>query len=101
MILLSSLLIHVHSHDSYFIYHFDGPIPEYHRIKGDLKMDTDIIKATFIRRDDPKVRGEYECTLEEELLPPAARPSIKKLIAEGRKGHKVEVINADKSPLTN
>lgn len=85
---------------SYFIYHCDIPVSEVQRVRGDLKMDTDVINCAFIRRDDVKVTPDYVCTLEEELLPPSSRPSVRKLIAEGRKVHQVEVFNADKSPLT-
>lgn len=69
---------------SYFIYHFDTAPETSKKIIEDLKLDYDIIHTKLIHRLD-KIPDDYVCTLHEELLPPAHRPSVTALIGEGRR----------------
>ncbi|CAL1275127.1 unnamed protein product [Larinioides sclopetarius] len=67
---------------SYFTYKFTGSPTIFAEIKEVCNRDTDILKHGFVDvyKEDPK-----NCTLEEELLPPALRPSVKKLLEQSKK----------------
>ncbi|GBO16615.1 hypothetical protein AVEN_21805-1, partial [Araneus ventricosus] len=67
---------------SYFVYKFTGSPAIFSKVKEVCDRDTDILKLGFVDvyKGDPK-----DCTLEEELLPPALRPSVKKLLEESKK----------------
>lgn len=69
---------------SYFIYHFDSAPEASKKIVEDLKLDYDVVSVKMIPRHD-KISEGYMCTLHEELLPPAHRPSVQALVAEGKK----------------
>lgn len=42
-------------------------------------LDVDILRAKIYDLDKP--RKQFECTLEEELQPPAYRPSVQKMLS--------------------
>lgn len=74
---------------SFFLYHFDSPAKNKDIIKDDLKLDYDIIHSRILLKNPP-LEG-YECTLEEELLTPAYRPSVDQLIREGEWAKKIKL----------
>lgn len=50
----------------------------------DLRHDTETIRVFYLKKE-ANLSENYECTLEDELKPPVFRPSVQKLIEEGRK----------------
>nr|CAG4638849.1 EOG090X0IQO [Cyclestheria hislopi] len=72
----------VHREGTYFVMKFDSSPNSIEELSDALLRDVDIIRPVIIRLDPPK---KFECTLEEELQPPAYRKDVKKLIEEGRK----------------
>lgn len=67
---------------SYFLYHVSFGPSKLRDIKPELKLDVDIITAKFNLRNESKLPEDYHCTLEEELLPPALRKSVRPLLEE-------------------
>lgn len=73
----------VHKHASHFLFYFDVPPSSLVDLSDECRRDMDIIRAQiFTQHQSPK---EEACTLEEELLPPAYRPSVIKLLEEAKK----------------
>ena len=64
---------------SFFIYHCDVPPLTIHKIFDTLRQDTDLMKVKFSEKTK-KIPEDYVCTLEEELKPPALRPTIQSLM---------------------
>jgi len=61
---------------------FDAPAPAIVNLNDSFKRDIDIIRQKFIKLEKSL---SFECTLEEEMQPPAYRKDVEKLIQEGRK----------------
>lgn len=57
-------------------------------VADELRRDIDMVRYHIIKRDTNPVPAGYECTLEEELQPPAYRKDVQKLIEEGKKKEK-------------
>lgn len=76
----------LHSRGVYFNIHCDMPNNSLSPLLEEFRRDTDILRKTFVALDNDW--PEPKCTLEEEMLPPAYRPSIQKMIEEGRKPHR-------------
>jgi len=70
---------------SYFILHAEVPPLHRHEVREGLQVDDSTVRVVFMEKDRPKIPSDYVCTLEEELLPPALRPSVQQLIEMGRK----------------
>lgn len=68
-------------HGSYFLYRFDGPPDLVTSMQEEIKRDVDVIRATAITLHPPRT---IKCTLEEELQPPAYRPSVQALMAQSQ-----------------
>jgi len=66
---------------NFFLYHCDVPPLEIHKIVTSLRTDTDLMKVQFCEKES-KISEDYVCTLEEELKPPALRPSIQSLVRQ-------------------
>jgi ribosomal protein S6 len=79
---------------SYFVYHCDMPAVLTDQLTTDFRLDPDIQKIRFLRKE-VKIPSDYVCTLEEELQPPPFRKSVAALIAEGRKAKKAYDIGTD------
>lgn len=58
--------------------------PQLHRL---FDLENNMVKYQFTLKDRRHtiIPDDYKCTLSEELLPPSFRPSVRKLIEEGRK----------------
>nr|CAG4641348.1 EOG090X0IQO [Eulimnadia texana] len=70
-----------HKKGSYFLMQFRAPPSLIEDLKDSLVRDVDIVRPFIIKTQD---KPKHECTLEEELQPPAYREDVKKLIEEGR-----------------
>ncbi|CAG2103877.1 unnamed protein product [Medioppia subpectinata] len=66
---------------NFFLFHCDVPPLTIYKIHESLRMDTDIMKVRYTTKDT-KIPDDYECTLEEELKPPALRPSVQMLVKQ-------------------
>lgn len=65
---------------SYFILHTSlMPITDVH-LRPEFKLELDLLNYNFVHKDEKNLLENYECTLEEELLPPAFRKSVKPLL---------------------
>lgn len=53
------------------------------KVHEDCIHDNDMIKAYYVKKES-NLPDNYTCTLEDEMKPPALRPSVKQLIEEGR-----------------
>lgn len=58
------------------------------KVYEDLRNDNETIKVFYLKKE-LSIPDDYVCTLEQELKPPIYRPSVKKLIEEGRKKREV------------
>lgn len=71
-----------HKRGSYYLFYFDSHTADIDDLLDQYQRDVDILKPSFSKVVPPT---PVQCTLAEELLPPAYRPEVKKLIEEGRK----------------
>lgn len=67
---------------SFFLYHISMSNHKISNLRPELKLELDIINYTGFLSDESKIPEDYECTLHEELLPPAFRKSVQPLIEE-------------------
>lgn len=85
---------------SYFLFTFDSSLQTRRSLLDELKRDVDIVRSSLVTLSPPK---KFDCTLDEELLPPAYRPSVKKLMEEAkddkRKKKKPTVWNLPDAPF--
>lgn len=65
---------------SYFLYHISIGTSKMRNLKPELKLEVDLLNASVQLADESKIREDYNCTLEEELLPPAFRKSVRPLL---------------------
>ncbi|XP_076303032.1 small ribosomal subunit protein bS6m-like [Lasioglossum baleicum] len=75
----------IHTEANHFLIYFDIPPSQVSKIENDCKRNLSIVRATIYKPSEP---SNTECTLHEELLPPAYRPSVQKLLEESRKYRK-------------
>ena len=54
------------------------------KIHEDCRRDNDFVRVWWVKKASELPEG-YQCTLEEEMKPPALRQSVQKLIEEGRR----------------
>jgi len=67
---------------SYFVMKFDSPTSSVSELQDEYTRDVDIVRMGFTRLQDLR---EFECTLEEELQPPAYRKDVQELLQKGKK----------------
>lgn len=67
---------------SYFLYHISMNNRDIKFLKPEFKLEVDIINYSASLSDDSKISPDYECTLHEELQPPAYRKSVQPLLDE-------------------
>lgn len=65
---------------NYFIMHVSMNPVRFKNLRPEMKLDVDLITSKFVLTDHRKLPDDHVCTLEEELLPPAYRPSVKPLL---------------------
>ena len=61
---------------------FDAPTASMDIVMDELRRDIDLIKSNLFKQTE---KVKFECTLDEELQPPAYREDVKKLIEEGKR----------------
>ena len=71
-----------HKEGTYFVMKFDAPSATIEILTDEFKRDIDLIRSHVVKLEE---RAKEECTLEEELQPPAYRKDVQKLLEEGRK----------------
>ena len=71
-----------HREGIYFTMKFDAPSFAVEILKDEFKRDIDLIRTYVVKLEEP-IR--HECTLEEELKPPAYHKDVQQLIEEGKK----------------
>ncbi|XP_078042443.1 mitochondrial ribosomal protein S6 [Augochlora pura] len=74
----------VHREAGHYLFCFDIPPIMMHNLVDEYKRDLDIIR-TNIYKPNPSTPPKHVCTLEEELLPPAYRASVQKLLETGKR----------------
>lgn len=72
----------VHKTASTFIIQFDTPPAAIDDLSEEYGRDVDIIRKRIFKVTESE---PIECTLHEELLPPAYRKNVQNMIAEGMK----------------
>lgn len=65
---------------SYFLFHVSSNPIKLKKIRPELKLDLDVINYTGALANESKLSPDHVCTLEEELLPPAFRKSVRPLL---------------------
>ncbi|XP_043280963.1 probable 28S ribosomal protein S6, mitochondrial [Venturia canescens] len=73
---------HIHREANYFILHFDVPPLSLEDINEEYLRDIDIIRARIYKKEEEPMPP---CTLHTEILPPAYRPSVQKMVETARK----------------
>lgn len=71
-----------HRKGTYFVMKFDAPSSSIEILSDEFQRDIDLIRSNIVKVEKP---NKSECTLEEEMQPPAYRKDVQKLIEEGRK----------------
>lgn len=66
---------------SYFLFRFDASPALPLAMRAEIKRDVDVIRATYITLSPPT---KIECTLEEEMKPPAYRPSVQDMMKKSQ-----------------
>lgn len=66
-----------HHSGSYYYMEFDVPPTSIVDLQEEFKRDVDIIRRHWVRKDEPE---KVECTLHDELLPPAYRKDVKEML---------------------
>ncbi|XP_014478693.1 PREDICTED: probable 28S ribosomal protein S6, mitochondrial [Dinoponera quadriceps] len=75
----------VHRQANRFFICFDAPSNSIDYILDECKRDIDVVKLLIFKQFVPVKK---ECTFQEEMLPPAYRPSVQKLIEQANKQKK-------------
>ncbi|XP_028033208.1 probable 28S ribosomal protein S6, mitochondrial [Bombyx mandarina] len=70
-----------HKEANYFIFKIDTPTKAVIDLKEEYKRDVDIVRQRFFKIKEEERKA---CTLEEELLPPAYREDVQKMIQIGK-----------------
>lgn len=68
-----------------FVLKFDVPPSAIQDLREEYGRDVDVIKRHVFRVDEPE---EFECTLHEEMQPPAYRKEVIKMMEEAKKNQK-------------
>jgi len=88
-----------HTEGTYMLMNIDVKIQDLPRIIDEYNRDKDIIQQFFLSKTDPNDEFLCENTLDDERKPPAERPSIQKLIKEGRRPPRFSKIFDSKTGL--
>lgn len=67
----------MHRHAHYFIYKFDAPIDSLDDITEECSRDVNVVRRSLYKIQPPVFD---QCTLEEELQPPAYRTEVQEMI---------------------
>ncbi|XP_069698698.1 small ribosomal subunit protein bS6m [Periplaneta americana] len=72
----------VHRQGSCFVVHFICPPTAISVLEDEYGRDVDIVRRTIFKQE---VLPEIECTLDEEMQPPAYRKDVQKMIEDSKK----------------
>lgn len=72
---------------NYFIVQFDLPTHMIREVAEEYGRDIDIVRRQIFSLEEPLTK---ECTLAEELMSPAYRKDVQKMIAIAKKGEKTK-----------
>lgn len=75
----------VHREGTHFIINFDVAPTEIIDLKEEFGRDIDIVRRNIYKLEEPE---KYECTLHEEMLPPAYRKEVQEMIEIAKRKHK-------------
>lgn len=75
----------VHRTGSYFLMHFDCATNLIADFREEYSRDIDIVRVNVFKVEEPPT---LECTLDEELLPPAYRKEVIEMMAMAKKREK-------------
>nr|CAG4643624.1 EOG090X0IQO [Ilyocryptus agilis] len=67
---------------TYFLMKFDAPSTALDTLLDELRRDSDLIKSLLQKVEEP---AKFECTLDEEMQPPAYRKDVLELVDESKK----------------
>merc|ERR1712059_131657 len=86
-----------HTEGTYFIMDVDVRVSDLPKMEDEYNRDKDIIQHLVFKKNEKP----FTCakTLDQELLPPAERPSVQALISQGRRPPKFRKIFDDKTGL--
>ena len=88
-----------HTEGTYMLMDIDVRTNDIPKIIDEYNRDKDIIQQFFKAKDKDEAQITCPNTLDDERKPPAERPSIQKLVKEGRKPHKFSKIFDSKTGL--
>ncbi|XP_026747184.1 probable 28S ribosomal protein S6, mitochondrial [Trichoplusia ni] len=71
----------VHKEANYFVFKIDTPTKAVADLKEEYRRDVDVVRQRVFLAQEP---SKNDCTLEEELLPPAYREDVQKMIDVGK-----------------
>lgn len=71
----------VHKEANYFVFKIDTPSKAVADLKEEYRRDVDVVRQRVFLSQEP---SKSDCTLEEELLPPAYREDVQKMIDVGK-----------------
>ncbi|CAG4964556.1 unnamed protein product [Parnassius apollo] len=71
----------VHREANYFVFKIDTATQAVADLKEEYSRDVDIIRQRVFKVQND---GDHSCTLEEEMLPPAYREEVQKMIEVGK-----------------
>nr|CAG4635191.1 EOG090X0IQO [Alona affinis] len=74
----------IHREGTYFVMNFDIPSSSLDTLRDELHRDIDLVRF-LVSKEEGLTSKPFECTLEEELQPPAYRKDVQKMIEEGQK----------------
>ncbi|XP_058447570.1 small ribosomal subunit protein bS6m [Malaya genurostris] len=77
----------VHRTGTYFVVKFDTPPSTLEDLEEEYSRDVDIIRKR-IYKADATLQQEISCTLHDEMLPPAYRKDVQKMISIANKNKK-------------
>lgn len=75
----------MHRSGSAFVFKFDAPPGAIQDLREEYGRDVDIIKKEIFKVEEPE---KVECTLHEELQPPAYRKEVIEMMEEAKKKQK-------------
>merc|ERR1712198_189553 len=86
---------YIQNKGSYWVLRFDSPSDSIAELKDNCLRDIDVIRPFIFKVQEPK---HIECTLGEEIKPPAYRSEVQKMIEESKNR---QPINIRKRPKPN
>lgn len=75
----------VHREGTYFTINFDAAPSKIADVREELGRDIDIVRKHIFKVEEPE---KYECTLHEEMLPPAYRKDVQEMIEIAKRKQK-------------